>query len=316
MMPEGAESDPPRSLPVVLGASAATLGAALLARERRGRRRAERLAAALSETLLNAIDATDPETGAHVRRVARYALILAAAAGADDATRHEIERVALFHDIGKIHEALFDIIHEGTELTADERRAIATHPARGAAVLAPLAGFYPELPAGVLAHHERWDGTGYPQGLVGTRIPYHARVVSIADTLDAITHRRRYGHARGFREAMAVIRAGRGTQFDPTLVDRVEQPEVLRQIGDVMRSTHRPATRHTERRAAVPIPTEPGPDVSFRWRGDAPAGDAPAGDARPPDRPGPDRPVPARDRSRVAAPEPTPPARDSRRSPR
>src|SRR5579862_7876279 len=107
--PSDGESERPA---VSLGASAATLGAALLARERRGRRRAERLAAALSETLLNAIDATDAETGAHVRRVARYARIIAGACGADDATKHAIERVSLFHDVGKIHEALFDIIHE------------------------------------------------------------------------------------------------------------------------------------------------------------------------------------------------------------
>lgn len=251
--------------PVSLGASAATLGAALLARERRGRRRAERLAAALSETLLNAIDATDAETGAHVRRVARYALILADANGADDSVQHAIERVALFHDIGKIHEALFDILRERARLTAEEREAIATHPARGAAVLAPLADFYPDLPAGVLAHHEQWDGTGYPHGLAGTRIPYAARVVALADSFDALTHQRRYSRARGLREAVAAIQAGRATQFDPQLVDCMLSREVLDVIARALRRGDAPPARR-ERRRPAGTRASAAPDISFRWR--------------------------------------------------
>lgn len=223
---------------VVLGASAATLGAALIARERRARRRAERLAAALSDTLLNAIDATDPETGGHVRRVARYARILAEAAGAPVAVRHQIERVALFHDIGRITDALFDTAPDGDRLSAHDRRAIATHPTRGALVLAPLAAFYPELPAGVLAHHERWDGTGYPHRVVGTAIPFPARVVAIADAFDGITHRRPDSHARSLREAVAAMRAGRATQFDPRLVDFLLSAAVLDRVAQAMRATH------------------------------------------------------------------------------
>src|SRR3954469_22464244 len=146
-----------------LAATAGILTGILLIRERRRRQAAERFAAASLETLLNAIDANDANTGAHVRRVAAYALILADAA---DLSAHEcksIERVALFHDIGKIHEALFDIVRENDSLSPAERRRIATHPAVGASVLEPLRVFYPDLPDGVLAHHERWDGTGYPR---------------------------------------------------------------------------------------------------------------------------------------------------------
>src|SRR5215831_12599702 len=127
--------------PLVLGA---LTGAALVARERRTRRAIERFAAAALETLLNAIDANDPQTGHHVRRVAAYAIIIADAAGLDERQLRAVERIALFHDIGKIHEALFDIVHEPTTLTDADRRAIATHPARGAEVLAPLEAFYPE----------------------------------------------------------------------------------------------------------------------------------------------------------------------------
>src|SRR2546423_4142715 len=156
------------ALPLVVSLIAA---GALLVRERKARRTVERLAAAALETVLNAIEANDPQTGMHVRRVAAYALIIGDAAGLDERRCRSIERVALFHDIGKIHEALFDIVHDHTKLTPDERREIATHPRRGAQVLAPFDAFYPELSIGVLSHHERWDGTGYPRGLRGTRIP-------------------------------------------------------------------------------------------------------------------------------------------------
>src|SRR3982750_2634571 len=96
-----------RPLSSAVGVSATLAASALLIRERRLTSRFERLGAAALETLLNAIDANDPVTGAHVRRVARYALILGRAADLDPRTCHSIERVALFHDIGKIHEALF-----------------------------------------------------------------------------------------------------------------------------------------------------------------------------------------------------------------
>src|SRR5690348_16414490 len=192
---------------------------ALLVRERNRRQAAERFAAATLESLLNAIDANDAQTGAHVRRVAAYALVLANAAQLDEHQKKVVERVALFHDIGKIHEALIDIIHERTDLTPAERREIVTHPRRGADVLAPIAPFYPDLAEGVVAHHERWDGKGYPNGVRGKRIPLAARIVTLADTFDAVTHNRRYRDGRGPQSAAQVIAAGRGTQFDPELVD-------------------------------------------------------------------------------------------------
>src|SRR3712207_6465744 len=108
---------------VALGVGAAA--GAIILREHRARRAAERVAAAALETLLKAIDANDAQTGAHVRRVATYALIIADAAGLDRRERQNVERVALFHDIGKIHEALFDIIHDETGLTPAARQAIA-----------------------------------------------------------------------------------------------------------------------------------------------------------------------------------------------
>jgi HD-GYP domain-containing protein (c-di-GMP phosphodiesterase class II) len=247
-------------VPLSVGAAAA---GGLLFREHSLRTKAERLSAATLETLLNAIDANDAVTGAHVRRVAAIALILGEEAGLDERTLRSIERVALFHDIGKLHEALTDIFHEQTKLTPEERRAVMTHPQRGAEVLAPLEGFFPDLPKGVAAHHERWDGKGYPRGLKGKRIPLVARVVAIADSFDAITHRRRYSHARSFGEGIRAIEEGRGTQFDPDLVDVFLRPSVRARVEKAIREANKPHKNHGNRRRGA---AERAPDVTFRWR--------------------------------------------------
>ena len=232
---------------------------------RRERSRIARLAAAALESLLNAIDANDPATGEHVRRVAAVSLILADARGLDDRERSSVERVALFHDVGKIHEALFDITHDDQVLSTAERAQIATHPQRGADVVAPLSLFYPDLGAGVLSHHERWDGTGYPGGLRGTDIPLAARIVALADTFDAITCQRRYGAARSTPAAVDVIAAERGRQFDPELTDLFLSPAVQAHVHDAMRPS--PAARGLRPCKRKPARARAGvPDVAFRWR--------------------------------------------------
>jgi HD-GYP domain-containing protein (c-di-GMP phosphodiesterase class II) len=241
---------------------AATVAVAL--RTWQKRRNAERLAAATFEVLLNAIDANDEVTGAHVRRVARYALILADAAGLDEQQLRTVERVALFHDIGKIHSALYDIIHDDSKLTPEERRAIATHPRRGADVLEPLCAFYPDLGEGVLAHHERWDGTGYPRCLSGELIPLAARIVSIADTFDAITHARRYHAGETSGRAADVVADGRGTQFDPTLAEIFLSEPVFARVEAAMREEYRVPREQPERRRREL--ERDVPDVKFRWR--------------------------------------------------
>ena len=244
----------------ILGGTAAGF---LLIRERHSRKASERLAAAALETLLNAIDANDSQTGHHARRVANYALILADAMGLPEHQRREVERVALFHDVGKIHEALFDIIHEDARLTPAERRAIATHPRRGYEVLAPLTPFYPDLAEGVLSHHERWDGTGYPRCLEGDRIPLTARVVTLADTFDAITHNRRYRGGKSVEHAFEAIVEGRGSQFDPDLVDLMLLPPVLSRLREAHQESIKPKL-HRNRRAGRE--EHHAPDLTFRWR--------------------------------------------------
>jgi HD-GYP domain-containing protein (c-di-GMP phosphodiesterase class II) len=249
-----------RGLFLLLGIAA---GAAAT-RFQRERQRAERLAAAALETLLNAIDANDAVTGAHVRRVAAYALVLGDAAGLGEHECRAVERVALFHDNGKIHEALFDIVHDNVQLSPEERRLIATHPTRGAEVLEPLAAFYPELPEGVKCHHERWDGTGYPRKLKGTAIPIAARIVSIADTFDVVTHRRRYKDAGSATDGRTQLLEGRGTQFDPALVDLVMLPPIFERFERAVRNVERSAAR--PRRRGSSDGDDSAPDVTFRWR--------------------------------------------------
>jgi len=240
------------------------LGAAfLVARSRRELKLRERLAAASLETLLNAIDANDPTTGAHARRVATYSLILARAQGLNVRAQCSVERIALFHDVGKIHAALFDIVHESSSLSPEERQQIATHPRRGAEVLQPLSMFYPDLSEGVLSHHERWDGTGYPRRLKGTDIPLQARIVSIADTFDVITHSRPYKEGESVAQALDAIREGRGTQFDPMLADLFVVADVSGEVREAADKANLERLGSDERRRST---QENAPDITFRWR--------------------------------------------------
>lgn len=255
-----------RHVPLPL-ATGLALGA-LLARERHRRQRSDRFAAAALESLLKAIDANDSQTGAHVRRVASYALVIADAVGVADRDRRTIELAALFHDIGKIHEALFDIVHEPGKLTPSERRAVTTHPARGAEVLAPIASFHPWLADAVLAHHERWDGKGYPRRLKGRQIPIAARIVTLADTFDAVTHHRRYRGGRTAHQAADIIMQGRATQFDPELVDLLLLPPVFQQLTQALRRSARLGKDLPNRREARV--KESAPKIRIRWRTESP----------------------------------------------
>jgi putative two-component system response regulator len=116
----------------------------------------------------------------------------------------------------------------------------------------------------VLSHHERWDGSGYPRGLKGKRIPLEARVVAIADTFDAITQSRRYKRARSVAVAARAIQEGRGTQFQPDLVDLFLSAPVMKSVKETFAASHRPGLRN-HRRNGKKI-GRPVPDVRFRWR--------------------------------------------------
>jgi len=155
-------------------------------------------------------------TGGHVRRVGEYAAWLAARLGlpADQIAR--CRSAGRLHDLGKLDVPLA-ILDKPGKLAPDEWAVIRTHPARGAD-RAREAGVDARVVEGIRGHHERWDGHGYPAGSRGDATPQIARIVSVADTWDAVTTRRSYQPARTFDEGVKVLREAAGTQLDPTLV--------------------------------------------------------------------------------------------------
>ena len=166
--------------------------------------------------LAGAVEARDAYTGKHAERVAAYGMALARECGLRVEEPH-VEFGFLLHDIGKV--AISDaILHKPGSLTPPERDVMRTHPVIGDAIVSGI-DFLAEARHVVRSHHERWDGTGYPDQLVGEEIPLAARVFAVADTFDALTSDRPYRAACSFETARAVIAAGAGTQFDPDVAD-------------------------------------------------------------------------------------------------
>jgi HD-GYP domain-containing protein (c-di-GMP phosphodiesterase class II) len=164
--------------------------------------------------LANAVEARDAYTGKHAERVAAYGLRVANAAGVDCDTQAEFG--FLLHDVGKV--AVPDaILFKPGPLTPEEQALMSRHPQIGSEILRHI-DFLDEAKVVVRHHHERWDGSGYPDALDGEAIPVHARVFAVADALDALTTDRPYRPAVGWQEARRIIRHAAGSQFDPTIV--------------------------------------------------------------------------------------------------
>jgi putative nucleotidyltransferase with HDIG domain len=169
------------------------------------------------ESLNATVDAKDPYTAGHSKRVQRIALALAEELGLDDERREAVRFAGLFHDIGKI--GVPDaILGKPGRLTELEYEIVKRHPEDGARIVGRLNQLRKAVPA-VLHHHERWDGKGYPQGLAAAQIPVEAAIVGLADAFDAMTTDRPYSEARPLQEAADEIVRNRGTQFAPSVVD-------------------------------------------------------------------------------------------------
>jgi putative nucleotidyltransferase with HDIG domain len=162
------------------------------------------------------LETTDPFTHGHSQRVARYASLIARQMGCSQAEIRRLRLAALLHDIGKLHTPR-SILDKPVRLTEAELAVIKQHSADGAAMIASLIDD-PELCAVVRHHHERIDGTGYPDGRSGVEIPLGARIIAVADTFDAITSRRAYRNARPHKLAMDILQKESGTQLDPAAV--------------------------------------------------------------------------------------------------
>ncbi|HEY7694236.1 MAG TPA: HD-GYP domain-containing protein [Gaiellaceae bacterium] len=195
---------------------------ALFARQRRfGIDRALELSHAYRGTaflLGDVVEADDSYTGAHCKDVVELVLAVADKLGVDARGRRDAEFAALLHDVGKVRISK-ELINKPGALTREERAVIETHTIEGEQMLAQVGGLLGEVGQIVRSHHERYDGTGYPDGLAGEEIPLIARIVSCCDAFNAMTTNRPYRKALPFEEAVAELRQQAGLQFDPAVVD-------------------------------------------------------------------------------------------------
>jgi HD-GYP domain-containing protein (c-di-GMP phosphodiesterase class II) len=167
--------------------------------------------------LASALETKDTGTRAHSQRVQRYAVELARTIDGDLAEDPSAEYGFLLHDVGKI--GIPDsILQKPGPLEEDERGLMQKHTVLGEQMLGGVAFLQGRGLEVVRAHHERWDGTGYPDGIAGTEVPLGARVFAVADTLDAMTSDRPYRRAGRWRDAGAEVLRQSGRQFDPTVV--------------------------------------------------------------------------------------------------
>jgi ribonuclease P protein subunit RPR2 len=162
------------------------------------------------------VEARDAYTGKHAERVTAYGIEIARALGIRSAELAELEFGFLLHDIGKL--AIADaILFKPGALTDEERALMARHPLAGSEIVGGIEFLAPAA-AVIRSHHERWDGSGYPDGLAREEIPLPARVFSVADVLDALTTDRPYRPASSLAVAREMISAQAGRQFDPQVV--------------------------------------------------------------------------------------------------
>lgn len=181
------------------------------------REKVERLSQQVILTLAKTIDAKDKYTNGHSERVANYSREIARRMGLSENDQHEIYYMGLLHDIGKI--GISDAIINKTEkLTDEEYRMILKHPEIGEDILKSISEI-PGISIGAKFHHEKYDGSGYPDGISGEDIPLQARIIGIADAYDAMASKRSYRDVLPQKIVREEILKGKGTQFDPMCTD-------------------------------------------------------------------------------------------------
>lgn len=177
----------------------------------------------LLQLMVASIEARDPYTSGHSQRVARYAREVARTAGLPSSQVDRIEIAALLHDVGKIHEEFALILRKPGRLTDAEFGLMKLHPIRSAELVAKVSNFT-DLVSSVRAHHEAWNGTGYPDQLTGESIPLTARIIALADTIDAMTTSRPYRAGLSLDEVRSELQRESGRQFDPQVCSRLMEP--------------------------------------------------------------------------------------------
>jgi HD-GYP domain-containing protein (c-di-GMP phosphodiesterase class II) len=172
---------------------------------------------AMMAALCKAVETKDFYTRGHSERVSRGSAMLAREIGMRSGRLEAITYAGMLHDVGKLGVPT-KVLQKSGRLTEEEFAAIQLHPMRGLEIVREI-GFLDEALAGIMHHHERIDGRGYPLGLAGDEIPEFARVIAVADAFDSMTSARSYRGARPVDEAVAELRKWSGSQFDPALVD-------------------------------------------------------------------------------------------------
>lgn len=181
------------------------------------RQKIERLSVQIMKTLAGTIDAKDKYTNGHSLRVAEYSKEIMRRMGGTKQEQDDVYYTGLLHDIGKI--GIPDaIIRKASGLTEEEYQLIKSHPVIGGDILKNISEI-PGIDVGARWHHEKYDGTGYPDGLKGEQIPMMARLIGVADAYDAMASKRSYRDVLPQEVVRKEIEKGRGTQFDPYFAD-------------------------------------------------------------------------------------------------
>lgn len=174
----------------------------------------------LLQLIVSTVEARDPYTSGHSDRVSKYAALMCQFGLAPPRTTTRVILAALLHDVGKIHVEFAPLLTKPSKLSSDEFEIMKTHSAKGAALVANVSQFADLVPS-ILAHHEAWDGSGYPQGLIGEAIPLPARIIAIADTIDAMSTDRPYREGLTPDQIRAELVQQRGRQFEPVMIDSI-----------------------------------------------------------------------------------------------
>lgn len=206
----------------------------------------------LLQLMVAAIEARDPYTSGHSRRVARNARLIAQAIGLREKQVERVAVAALLHDVGKIHEVFAPILSKPGRLTAEENAIMQTHPIKSEELVRTVSQLS-DVVAPIRHHHENWDGTGYPDGLVGEKIPIASRIIMFADTIDAMTTDRPYRAALTEVQVRSEFVKLRGRQFDPNIADKLLTSPIYARLFD-QDLPIKPAIAEQERRK-VPTPT-------------------------------------------------------------
>ena len=201
----------------------------------------------LLELMVAAIEARDPYTSGHSRRVADKARIISRAVGMRDSEIERVVAAALLHDVGKIHEVFGPILSKPGRLTPEEQVIMRTHPIKSAELAGKVTELREVVPL-IRHHHENWDGTGYPDGLKGDTIPLGSRIIMFADTIDAMTTDRPYRAALDSSSVRKELLRFRGTQFDPIICDALlRSPEYSKLFAPAGTEEHVWSQRTPER---------------------------------------------------------------------